>query len=149
MGIVTVAEELRTSDWWLADIFSRCFFIRLNLSGLKNLLFGPSAAFAFEKAGEVLTGSFHHKLLFPFLQQSGPSRSLSPLRVCSCYGEMCVCIFVCCLVEWCFKKKWFCRTRYADSLLSLLLLISGGSYSLVINASPSNRSFCFYFGLWV
>lgn len=140
MGIVTVAEELRTSYWWLAGISSRCFSIRLNLPGVKNLLFGSSAAFAFGKAGEVLTVSFLHKFLLPFLEQSGPSASLSPPRVCSCYGGMCVYVFFCLQqkcststmeffavsIEWYFKKKWFCRTRYADRLLSLVLLLSVG-----------------------
>lgn len=106
-------------SWWRrAVMFSTCFFVRLNLPGLRNL-FGLSAAFAFLKAGEVLAVSFLHKLLLPLLEQSCSSASLSPPRVCSCYGEMCVYVFaaaemqhiyngaLCCLVERHVKKKWF------------------------------------------
>lgn len=78
----------------MAGIFSGCFSIRLNLPGLKNLLFESTAAFACEREGEVLKVSFLGKLLLLFLEQSGPSTSLSPSRVCSCCGGMRVHVFL-------------------------------------------------------
>ena len=161
-GIVTVAEELRTPCWWSAGISSRCFSIRLNLLGLKNLLFGSSAAFAFGKAGEVLTVSFLHKLLFPFLEQSGPSTSLSPPRVCSCYGGMCVYVFFC-LQQKCststielfavslndiLRKNGFVKQdMQMDFFLCCCLSLLDSSSLHLMNVSPSDRSFCSYFGL--
>lgn len=93
MGFVTVAEQLRTSCWCLAGISSRRFSIRLNLPGLKNRLFKSSAAFAFGKAGEVLIVSFLHKLLLPFLEQSGPCTSLSPPSLYLLWENVCVYVF--------------------------------------------------------
>lgn len=164
MGIVTVAEELRTSYWWLAGISSRCFSIRLHLPGLKNLLFGSSAAFAFGKAGEVLTVSFLHKFLLPFLEQSGPSASLSPPRVCSCYGGMCVYVFFVCSrnvahPQWSsllsplndiLRKNGFVeQDMQTDFFLCRCFSLLDSSYLGLMNVSPSDRSFCSYFGLWV
>lgn len=94
--MILLVEELGVSCWCLACVYNRCFSIRVNLPGIKNLLFGCSAAFPFGKAGEVLTVSFPPKLLPPFLGQSGPSTRGSAPGVCSCWGGMCVCVFSVC-----------------------------------------------------